>query len=161
MVLFVLIVPLASAVSRQSILRIGCALGIIGMVMFSLTGGIQERSPFQTAIYYFAQTVHHIACPCALLGAYQLAVDLYPVQAASTSAAVVIFTGRIGPIAAPFIFETFKNWQGFYYFIAILCAISFLMATMLLSPPLPAAIDQKAPVEKANDLESTPLLTKG
>eukprot|EP00404_Azadinium_spinosum_P024545 CAMPEP_0180612018 /NCGR_PEP_ID=MMETSP1037_2-20121125/30139_1 /TAXON_ID=632150 /ORGANISM="Azadinium spinosum, Strain 3D9" /LENGTH=477 /DNA_ID=CAMNT_0022631595 /DNA_START=69 /DNA_END=1499 /DNA_ORIENTATION=- len=154
MVTVVIIVPLGSAVSRRNMICIGSAIGILGMILFALTAGIQDRTYFQRVCYYFAQNAPSPTGGCIFLGVYQLSVDLYPVQAASTSAAVVLFCGRIGAIVGPFIFEAFPHWEYFYTFLAILCAISLILTMTLLGVPTPAAADKKALIEKGEDLES-------
>merc|ERR1740138_780990 len=101
-------------------------------------------------MYFLAQNTPSLSCGCAFLGIYQLAVDLYPVEAASTSAAFVILIGRIGSILAPFIFEAFAAWESFYNLLSITSAITLLMTLWVIRSPVPA--EKLALAEKEADM---------
>jgi len=158
LLIILVIVPVGAVLSRKAMLCIGSIFGIGGMILFSLTGGLPERTPFQNGMYFLAQNTPSLSCGCAFLGIYQLAVDLYPVEAASTSAAFVILIGRIGSILAPFIFEAFAAWESFYNLLSITSAITLLMTLWVIRSPAPA--EKLALAEKEADMESMPLLKK-
>merc|ERR1719195_148181 len=131
--------------SRQKLLSLGCLIGIAGMLGFAWTAGLEHRTGFVTFIYYVCQNLPSVCVSCGFVAVYQLAIDLYPMQIAATSAAIIVVYGRIGSICVSYIFEIFTNWQGFYFFLAALCFLTMVMQMTLLAsaPPKWETINKK------------------
>jgi len=155
MVVILISLPLSVTISRRSLLALGLLLGVAGMCLFAWTGSLQNRQGYQNYLYFAAQNAPGACATFSFIIIYQLAVDVYPVQVASTAAGLVLMVGKTGALVAPFLFTVFNDWWNFYYMLAQMAALSLLMCmTLLRFTPW----DEEQAAEQAD--EDKPLLHK-
>jgi len=118
--------------SRRSLLVLAWVIGIAGTSLFAWSGKIQNRNPFQETMYLVSQ---NLPGSCTIFGftvVYQLAVDAYPINVASTAAGIVMMSGKVGCMLSPFVFELSGDVDHFWNFYMLLAAMGMLSLTLAL-----------------------------
>jgi MFS family permease len=148
-------IPLSVMISRRALLTLGLLVGICGMSALASSGSMMHHSQPQDNLFFAGQMAPGACGTFGFLIVYQLAVDAYPVQVASTAAGVILMTGKTGALAAPFLFTVWENWWNFYYLLVVFASISLVLSLAVLS--FTPWKDEEA-AEKADEVK--PLLRK-
>jgi len=122
--------------SRRSLFVLAWVLGIAGGISFAWSGKLQSRNYFQEIIYLVSQNLPGNGSIFGFLVVYQLAVDAYPINVASTAAGIVMMSGKVGCMVSPFVFELsgdVDHFGNFYMLLAIMGILSLGLALTSMS----------------------------
>lgn len=125
--------PLCIKMSRRSLLMLGLVIGMAGMFLFVNTGSILERASFQSIIYHVSQNSPGVCGTFGFAVIYQLAVEVYPVNLASTSVGVVLLCGKLGGLVSSYVYAMCFDWQEFYNILASMALFSLVLSLTLLN----------------------------
>jgi len=115
----VLAIVLVNSMSRRKASVLALLSISVGAFVFAFGGAAEPpRSMVREAIFQFGTNMIAFAVQMLFITMFQYSVEIYPPNASSTGAAVVMATGRLGAIAAPMVFEHLRlstSWWGSFY----------------------------------------------
>lgn len=150
----VLCLPLAKTLSRRCILCTGWIIGIVGMAIFVQEGQIEHRNSLHTALYILGVQAPGVLSGFGFTVVYVLAVDVYPVNFASSAGGLVMFFGKLGALLSSYAYSWCSDWEEFYNILIGMSSISLVLSIACLRY---TSWDQEQAANKIN--EKTPLVS--
>lgn len=115
----VIAIMLVNSMSRRKASVLALVLISVAAFVFVYGAAVDPpRSMAREALFQLGTNMMSFAVQMLFVAMFQYAVEIYPPNASSTGAAVVMATGRLGAIVAPMIFEHLRlstNWWGSFY----------------------------------------------
>lgn len=117
---------LARAASRKTMVIASTTISATVCFAFAVAGPCPAPRPLLLAmLYQYGANGSAIGAAFGYVVIFQIAVEIYPTAASSTGGALIMGGGRVAAVAAPLLFENFRqatgDWTSFYYFMGASC----------------------------------------
>jgi len=122
---------------RKPVMKLYLCLQAVSFLLFVVgaTVATRHRNLGVQIIFYLGYFGIKVFVAIGFIIVYLYASEIYPTEMRMTGTAVILGCGRLGSMLAPLVFENLRQWTGtfqtFFYIIAALSAVNFLLVGFL------------------------------